>query len=323
MVTSNVQNTDTTTILPQEDINSPHHPMYFHLNDHPCLSLIAKKLNGSDNYETWKRSMVIALSAKNKLKLINGEYDELAIGNHITFVSSAFALWSELQEHYSQLDRHKIYQLSNEIVKLKQSNCTIEVYYHKLKGLWDEIDAIEAPYACTCKCNCENGKENGEREQRKRLIQFLMGLDECYTNIRGQILLMQPLPLVAKAYSMLRHEEKQRDFPKHSSQTPITLNTYRNAYTPPYRNNHPNTPNNPTNGPQTERRNTFKKWIFCGYCKKEGHPKEECYKLLGYPPGHPLHNKYQPQSQRAPQANRGQRSVNMMTVDTLPLMDTL
>ncbi|GJT05041.1 cysteine-rich receptor-like protein kinase 8 [Tanacetum coccineum] len=216
MVTSNVQNTDTTTILTQEDINSPHHPI------------------------------------------------------------SAFALWFELQEHYSQLDGHRIYQLSNEIVKLKQSNCTIEVYYHKLKGLWDDIDAIEAPYACT-----------------------------------------------SKAYSMLRHEEKQRDFPKHSSQTPITLNTYRNAYTSSYRNNHPNTPNNPTNGPQTERRNTFRKGIFCGYCKKEGHPKEECYKLLGYPPSHPLHNKYQPQSQRAPQANKGQRSVNMMTVDTLPLMDTL
>ncbi|GKB20576.1 cysteine-rich receptor-like protein kinase 8 [Tanacetum coccineum] len=340
---------NTTTNLPQDDINSPHHPLYFHPNDHPGLLLIAKKLNGFDNYETWKRSMLIALSAKNKLKLINGEYDEPVvdsplkaywerandmliswilnnvsqqIGNHLTFVNSAFTLWSELQEHYSQLDGHRIHQLANEIVELKQSNCTIEVYYHKLKGLWDEIDAIEAPYACTCKRNCENRKENGEREQRKRLIQFLMGLDECYTNIRGQILLMQPLPLVAKAYYMLRQEEKQRDFPKHSSQTPVTLNTYRNAYTPSYRNNHPNTPNNPTNGPQTERRNTFRKGIFCGYYKKEGHSKEECYKLLGYHPGHPLHKKYQPPSQRAPQVNRGQRSMNMMTGDTLPPMDT-
>ncbi|GJV47977.1 hypothetical protein Tco_1438189 [Tanacetum coccineum] len=141
-------------------------------------------------------------------------------------------------------------------------------------------------------------------------------------NIRGEILLMQPLPLVAKAYSMLRQEEKQRDFPEHSSQTLVTLNTYRNAYTPPYRNNNlPNTPNNPINGPQTERRSTFRKGIFCGYCKKERHPKEECYKLLGYPPGHPLHNKYQPPSQRTQQANRGQRLVNMMTGDTLPIID--
>ncbi|GKA71611.1 ribonuclease H-like domain-containing protein [Tanacetum coccineum] len=74
-VTSSSQNTDTTTNPPQDDINSPHHPLYFHPNDHPGLLLIAKKLNGSDNYGTWKRSMLIALSAKNKLKLINGEYE--------------------------------------------------------------------------------------------------------------------------------------------------------------------------------------------------------------------------------------------------------
>nr|GEX15549.1 retrovirus-related Pol polyprotein from transposon TNT 1-94 [Tanacetum cinerariifolium] len=98
------------------DINSTHHPLYFHPNDHP-----------------------------------------------------ESALWNELSEHYSQLDRHRIYQLANEIVDLKQSNCTIEIYNHKLKGLWDELDAIEAPYTCTCKCVCVNGKENGEMEHRKRL----------------------------------------------------------------------------------------------------------------------------------------------------------
>ncbi|GKA86947.1 hypothetical protein Tco_0808658 [Tanacetum coccineum] len=50
-----------------------------------------------------------------------------------------------------------------------------------------------------------------------------------------------------------------------------------------------------------ERRSTFRKGIFCAYCKKEGHPKE-CYKLLGYPSGHPLHNKYQPPSQKGTSA---------------------
>ncbi|GKA32141.1 hypothetical protein Tco_0718508 [Tanacetum coccineum] len=120
-----------------------------------------------------------------------------------------------------------VYVMESELPPHSVSNCTIEVDYHKLKGLWDEIDVIEAPYACTCKCTCENGKENGEREQRK------------------------------------------------------------------------------------------------SYCKKEGHHKEECYKLLGYPPGHPLHNKYQPPSQRASSVNKGQRSVNLMIGDTLPPMDTL
>jgi hypothetical protein len=59
-----------------DDINSPHHPLYFHPNDHPGLLLISKRLIGSDYYGTWKRSMLIALSAKNKLKLVNGDYEE-------------------------------------------------------------------------------------------------------------------------------------------------------------------------------------------------------------------------------------------------------
>jgi hypothetical protein len=134
------------------------------------------------------------------------------------------------------------------------------------------------------------------------------------------MLLMQPLPLVPKAYSMLRQEKKQSDTLKQPGNTPIALNSFRNtSYTPPHRNN---TPNNPVPNTSSDRRSSFRKGIFCAYCKKEGHSKEECYKLLGYPPGHPLHNKYQPPSQRTTsQPNRGGRSVNMVTGETLPPID--
>ena len=160
--------------------------------------------------------MTIALNAKNKLKIITKAYPEPdaesplralwernndmviswilntvtdQISNNLSFVNSASELWNELQDHYSQLDGHRIYQLSNEIAQLKQENCSIEVFYQRLKGFWDEMDALEAPYICTCNCTCENGRLNGARENRKRLIQFLMGLDDSYTNLRGQILL--------------------------------------------------------------------------------------------------------------------------------------
>ena len=41
-------------------------------------------------------------------------------------------------------------------------------------------------------------------------MQFLMGLNESYSQIKGQILLMEPLPTVNKAYSLLIQEERQR-----------------------------------------------------------------------------------------------------------------
>ena len=40
-------------------------------------------------------------------------------------------------------------------------------------------------------------------------MQFLMGLNETYSAIRGQILLMHPLPTIRQAYSAISQEEKQ------------------------------------------------------------------------------------------------------------------
>ena len=56
-------------------------------------------------------------------------------------------------------------------------------------------------------------------EQDRRLIQFLMGLNEVYTDIRGSILsivMMNPLPSMAHGFALLVQEEKQREFKPHS-----------------------------------------------------------------------------------------------------------
>ena len=41
-------------------------------------------------------------------------------------------------------------------------------------------------------------------------MQFLMGLNDSYSTIRGQILLINLLPTVRQAYSSVSQEEKQR-----------------------------------------------------------------------------------------------------------------
>lgn len=38
-----------------------------------------------------------------------------------------------------------------------------------------------------------------------------MGLNEVYTVVRGSILMMNPLPTMAQAFSILIQEEKQRE----------------------------------------------------------------------------------------------------------------
>ncbi|ONI23083.1 hypothetical protein PRUPE_2G169400 [Prunus persica] len=64
---------------------------------------------------------------------------------------------------------------------------------------WDELGS----YNDTEVCSCGAKKSLAEREEQQRLMQFLMGLNESYAAIRGQILLMEPLPSVRMAYSLL------------------------------------------------------------------------------------------------------------------------
>ncbi|KAL6331522.1 hypothetical protein AAG906_011462 [Vitis piasezkii] len=55
---------------PMEDHSSPY---FLHNGDHPSLSLVSLSLAGSgSNYHSWRRSMVTALNAKNKLGFIDG-----------------------------------------------------------------------------------------------------------------------------------------------------------------------------------------------------------------------------------------------------------
>ncbi|GKB93396.1 hypothetical protein Tco_0979533 [Tanacetum coccineum] len=147
-----------------------------------------------------------------------------------------------------------IYQLLNDIVQLKQVDCTIEVYYHKMK-------------------------ENGERNQRKRLIQFLMGLDDSYANVMGQILLMQPLPSVVKAYSMIRQKEKQSEglitkpptnaiFSTFSNNQRYNQNNFRGNRST-YSQGESFKRRNYNQGETSKRRSSFRKGVICGNCGKE------------------------------------------------------
>ena len=46
-------------------------PFFLHHGDSPGAMIISQPLNG-DNYNSWKRAMMMALSAQNKLNFVNG-----------------------------------------------------------------------------------------------------------------------------------------------------------------------------------------------------------------------------------------------------------
>ncbi|KAL5742960.1 hypothetical protein ACOSP7_029692 [Xanthoceras sorbifolium] len=106
-----------------------------------------------------------------------------------------------------------------------------------------------------------------------------MGLNDSYSNTRSQILAMEPLPNVGKAYSIIHQEERQRLLHISSHQSPIesTALAVNNKF-------------QSTNRLNQSQRN-FGQGIqdiqergrpYCDHCGKHGHVKARCYKIAGY-----------------------------------------
>ncbi|KAL4557147.1 hypothetical protein LXL04_035319 [Taraxacum kok-saghyz] len=90
-----------------------------------------------------------------------------------------------------------------------------------------------------------------------------MGLNESYKGIRGQILMMNPLPSIATVHSLLIHEERQRDITSVPNIIADSLAMNVNSH-------NSNTSSNKRN-------------LQCTYCKKTGHVKAQCYRINGFP----------------------------------------
>jgi hypothetical protein len=113
-------------------------PYHLHNGDSPKTVLVSQLLDG-DNYHTWSRSMVIALTAKNKLRFLNGSLgkpsDELGAEYHawihcntmvtswilnsvskdiatsVIYIDNDADVWTDLKERFSQKNEPRIYQI--------------------------------------------------------------------------------------------------------------------------------------------------------------------------------------------------------------------
>lgn len=86
---------------------------------------------------------------------------------------------------------------------MSQEDLTTNAYYTKFKGLWDELLEYE-----TCSCG---------HQAEECVMSFLMSLNDTYIAVRGQILLMDPIPSLSKVFSLLVQDEKQRKVGKNST----------------------------------------------------------------------------------------------------------
>ncbi|GJW54144.1 ribonuclease H-like domain-containing protein [Tanacetum coccineum] len=87
-----------------------------------------------------------------------------------------------------------------------ENGSSIANYCHKLNALWKYYDAvIELP-----KCVCNASESFKKHNQLLKLMQFFMGLDDSYMQIRSSILSRETLLDVRSAYATISSEESHR-----------------------------------------------------------------------------------------------------------------
>ncbi|XP_075074688.1 uncharacterized protein LOC142162256 [Nicotiana tabacum] len=124
----------------------------------------------------------------------------------IVYASYARKVWNDFQERFDCSNLTRIYHLWTEIATMRQGTDSVTSYYTKMKDLWEELDVL-APLSC---CDCEEARTSIELLKSQRLLQFLMGLNESYSNVRSNILARRPVVTVNEAYAIVTQEKSQR-----------------------------------------------------------------------------------------------------------------
>ncbi|KAL0408393.1 UNVERIFIED_CONTAM: hypothetical protein Sradi_1773700 [Sesamum radiatum] len=111
----------------------------------------------------------------------------------------AIAVVGTREACYGECDGPLLYKIQWEISSITQGNLNVTTYYINMKQLSDELVCFMPPAVCTCGSNKTKLETNGG--QPTDLISY--GQNESFDNIRNQILVLDPLPHVNKAYSMV------------------------------------------------------------------------------------------------------------------------
>lgn len=69
--------------------------------------------------------------------------------------------------------------------------------------MWDEHSSL----VLLASCACDTAKQYLVHDQQEKLLQFLMGLNEIYAQIRSQILMMNHMPSVGQDFFIVSKEE--------------------------------------------------------------------------------------------------------------------
>ncbi|XP_041995943.1 uncharacterized protein LOC121746088 [Salvia splendens] len=216
------------------------------------------------------------------------------------YLDDAYAIWFDLKERFSIGDSAQIYQLKQQLMSLSQGSSDVNTYFTNLRIVWDEFKSSQPISWCTC----DSALKWNQFQENDCTMQFLIGLNPSFSQIRSHILSMIHLPSLSKAFSLVIQEERQRLINGNALST----------------NSSPIPPASEL--PYANAASLFGRVLnkfLCSHCRKTNHPVEKCFILHGFPPGFGRGRGKPPQSAGFPSHASGfagnpnshqQRSIN-------------
>jgi transposase InsO family protein len=275
-------------------------PFYIHPSENPALPLVNPVLDGK-NYHSWSRSMKKAIIMKNKLRFLDGsspmpaDFDpnyeawmrcnnlvlswiqnsvSSSISQSIAYYDIAALAWNDLKARFSRADRVRVASLQRDLYAFRQDSLSVNDYFTKLRGLWEELELFRPVPNCTClaRCQCESLRNARKFKREDLVLLFLTGLNDHYAIVRSQILLMEPFPEINAAFSMIVQHESVNGLDSIVVDPTVSLNVAAGK-----QSHFQGKGKFPSNSGNKDKQ--------CTYCGKGGHTVDICYRKNGYPPG--------------------------------------
>ncbi|KAL0303814.1 UNVERIFIED_CONTAM: Retrovirus-related Pol polyprotein from transposon RE1 [Sesamum radiatum] len=224
----------TTTTVETRDATFPDR-LQLHGSDHPGMVLVSAPLTGN-NFLNWSFGIKRALRAKMKLGFIDGTSIKPDTND------PHFEQWIRVD---SMVTTWILNSISKDIVEAF-------MYAKSSRTLWLDL---------------EQRYDVANSAAFTQLMQFLMGLSDVFDTVKHQLLVMDPVPSINRAYSMVQSVEKQKKV--HLEIADTTENTALHV-----------------KGGQRfdkKRYNVDKRTQYCTHCERAGHNKDSCFKLHGTP----------------------------------------
>ncbi|RVW76413.1 hypothetical protein CK203_056591 [Vitis vinifera] len=288
------------TTVPQPSLNNPIITNFLKISpttsESHSVQITTIRLNG-DNFLRWSQSVRMYMKGHGKMGYLTGEKKAPAVddpnyaiwdaensmvmtwlvnsmeedinSNYMCY-PTAQELWENVNQMYSDLgNQSQIFELTLKLGEIRQGEDNVTKYFNSLKRIWQDLDLFNT-YEWK---SIEDGLHHKKTMEDNQIFNFLVGLNVEFDEVRGRFIGRQPLPSIGEAFSEVRREESRRNVMLGKKGLGVAIEGSALVATGGGYNK----------AAAFQRKLDERPWVWCDFCNKPRHTRENCWKIHGKP----------------------------------------